>query len=71
MAGRRLQRNRPPGERGGVRRGQARVGQCALFFEICVCVCVCSFFLVLTQYCQSGLPTREKYHEEYSRDEPG
>lgn len=59
MAGRRLRRNRPPGERGGVRLQQGIPGQGALFFLFFSSL-LCSVFLALTQYyCQNGYPTRE------------
>ncbi|KAH8778767.1 hypothetical protein F5883DRAFT_219957 [Diaporthe sp. PMI_573] len=60
VAGRRLQRNRPPGERGGGVRlgvGWGIPGRGALFFLLLLLM----FFilLVLRQYCQRGFPTRE------------
>lgn len=73
VAGRRLQRNRPPGDRGGVRPGQAGQGTARLFFLFGLCVCVCVVFILFGSYTvlPEGLSDPGKYHKKYSRDELG
>lgn len=66
MAGRRLQNGTDRLWRG------VRPGQGALFFFFCVCSLLSFRFLSHTVHVlPEGFSDPGKYHEEYSRDEPG